>query len=62
MEDLEAVFRDEEGGYRFLTKKEAVAALEEQTGCKQAACYSALASEGKFRDRLKSKNGQFTLK
>jgi hypothetical protein len=63
-EDLEAIFKDAEddGGWHLLSKKEAVALLEEHTGCKQAACYAALKTDGKFKTRLKEKSGFLTLK
>ena len=61
--DLEAVFADEDGGpgYKPLSRKEAVACLEEETGCSKAACYLALKVDGKFKGRIKEKSGLLTL-
>ena len=63
-EDIEAVFALEEGesGYQLLTKKQAVARLEEHTGCKRTACYDALTVGGKVGAHLKEKSGLLTLK
>ena len=61
VEDLEAIFA-EDGGWRLLSKKEAVALLEDHTSCKRSACYAALDAAGKFKARLKEKSGLLTLK
>ncbi|MGO9608741.1 MAG: AAA family ATPase, partial [Verrucomicrobiia bacterium] len=55
--DIAEVFHH---GKRSLSRKQAVAALEELTGCKTSACYKALNPTGKFSKHLSEEGGLLT--
>ena len=61
-QDLEAVFSDGRGGWKTLTRNEAVTALMEHTELSKSPCYSVLNPTGKFQHRLKEKQAGFTLR
>jgi site-specific recombinase XerD len=53
-EILSAIF---EGGKRMLSRKDAVIALREKTGCNYSSAYAALSATGRFRSVLRENDG-----